>query len=186
MSNASNTDTTLFDEITPDNDQNPNIEIDETETTEALTTLPEKSKIKYEKQYNFFMEWCEKKNVTKYTEPVLMQYFTEKANIFKSSTLWTMFSMLRATMIIKLNVNIGNYKKLSTFLKKNAVGYESHKTKIFTGDEINRFLTEAPDEVYLLMKVYNVLYSIFLIRLFTNLLLYIGYNYCGSSRLLLL
>lgn len=155
------------DEMLPENEEEAPLEIEEPETNETFTALPEKSKLKYEKQCDLFLEWCKTNNLTNYTEPVLMQYFTEKSKVFKSSTLWSMFSMLRATMNIKLNINIGNYKKLTSFLKKNAIGYKSEKSKVFTREDINRFLTEAPDETHLFMKVVKSSYS-FSIKLVTN------------------
>lgn len=140
--------------INQETDKPVNIDNKEEPIPDTYNALQEKSKISYERQYNTFLEWCKKKNLTEYTEPVLMQYFTEKSKFYKSSTLWARFSMLRATMNNKLNVNIANYKKLTAFLKKKAIGYKSEKTKIFTRDEVNRFLTEAPDEIYLMMKVF--------------------------------
>lgn len=127
---------------------------DETEPSDSYSVLPEKSKLTYERQYIIFLEWCKKKNFTEYNESVLLQYFTEKSAVFKSSTLWSIFSMLRATMVLKTNINISKYKKLTAFLKKKAIGYKSEKSKIFTREEVNRYLTEAPDESCLMMKVY--------------------------------
>lgn len=144
----------------PDNDEKQiddlKMDMDDTETepTDTFNALPEKSKLSYQKQYDTFLEWCRTKHFDQYSEPVLLQYFTEKSENLKSSTLWSIYSMLRATMSIKLSVNISNYKNLTTFLRKKAVGYKSEKSKVFNRDEINRFLTEAPDECYLMMKVY--------------------------------
>lgn len=155
ISDQNTFDKILSSTILPADKEDAPSENDETEPNETFSALPEKSKFKYERQYEFFVEWCGKRNITQYTESVLMQYFTEKSKSAKSSTLWSLYSMLRATMALKTNVNISNYKKLTAFLKKTAIGYKSEKTKLFSREEINRFLTYAPDESYLMMKVYS-------------------------------
>lgn len=118
-----------------------------------LNLLPNKSATLYEKQYNLFMEWCNNKKISKYSENVLLAYFSQKAKQCKCSTLWSTFSMLKATLIAKNDVNISKYCKLIAFLKKQNVGYKAKKSKVFVRDEINRFLLNAPDETYLMNKV---------------------------------
>lgn len=142
------TDDDVDDDDADKSDKN-NIESNDT----YVASIPEKSRQKYEKQYEVFVEWCKSKKIKKYTEPVLIKYFEEKSTVAKSSTLWTLFSMLRTTIYINTNVNIGDYKKLISFLKANSHGFKSEKSKSLTRDEVNRFLTNAPDEKYLMMKV---------------------------------
>ena len=48
------------------------------------------------------------------TEDVFLAHFGEKANTYKPSSLWSTFSMLKATLMVKHNLNIGRI----TFLKK--------------------------------------------------------------------
>jgi integrase len=45
------------------------------------------------------------------------------------------------------------FLKVIAFLKRNAVGYEAKKSKVLTREEVNTFLKETDDNVYLLMKV---------------------------------
>lgn len=134
-------------------DESSNDTDDDNDSNEVYNALPEKSKERYEKQFNIFEEWRKRNNLTDYSETVLLQYFSEKANVSKSSSLWASYSMLRATMGLKVGVNIRKYKRLSDLLKKKAAGFKSIKSKIFTREEVNRFLTEAPDESYLMIKV---------------------------------
>jgi integrase len=61
--------------------------------------------------------------------------------------------MLKATLNVKENIDIGAFLKVIAFLKRNAVGYEAKKSKVLTREEVNTFLKEADDNVYLLMKV---------------------------------
>ncbi len=74
-------------------------EIAESAKTITLNLLPEKSKNKYEKQYKIFCEWCAVKKIKNYTENVMLVYFKEKSQSIKSSTLWSIYSMLKATSI---------------------------------------------------------------------------------------
>ncbi|KAJ3648778.1 hypothetical protein Zmor_020554 [Zophobas morio] len=53
----------------------------------------------------------------------------------------------------KNNVDISICKQLIAFLKRPSEGYTSHKSKIFTKDEIGRFLKEVDDKQFLLTKV---------------------------------
>lgn len=59
-----------------------------------------------------------------------------------------MLKMLR----VKENIDISNYKNLIDFVKSKNKGIVPKKSNVFSKDEINRFLTEAPDKKYLLMK----------------------------------
>lgn len=119
----------------------------------TLNLLPEKSRSKYEKQYEVFSKWCESKETNKISENILLAYFAEKAKVMKSSTLWSMYSMLRATISAKYDINISEYKKLLAFLKRQAVGQKPIKSKTLNFDEVKTFLEEAPDKIYLLKKV---------------------------------
>jgi hypothetical protein len=61
--------------------------------------------------------------------------------------------MLKATLNVKENIDIGVFLKVIAFLKRNAVGYEAKKSKVLPREEANTFLKEADDNVYLLKKV---------------------------------
>lgn len=61
--------------------------------------------------------------------------------------------MLKSTLLHYNNVDISPYSRLTAFLKEKSVGFESKKFKVFSAEEINRFLAEAQDEHYLAMKV---------------------------------
>ena len=72
----------------------------------------------------------------------------------KSSTMWSHYSMIRALMNIRLNIDISKYLKLSAFWKKKkGKGYRPKKSSVFTRDQVNKFLAEAPDRQYLATKV---------------------------------
>ncbi|KAL1489038.1 hypothetical protein ABEB36_013983 [Hypothenemus hampei] len=118
-----------------------------------LNLLPQKSKLQYEKRHAEFIKWCELNKVKKFSENVLLAYFSKQFSTYKSSSLWSIFSMLKCTLRTKNNVDIGSYYKLIAFLKQKGVGYQPKKSKILTKEEILKFLQEAPDEEFLMMKV---------------------------------
>ncbi|KAJ8976761.1 hypothetical protein NQ317_003721 [Molorchus minor] len=57
------------------------------------------------------------------------------------------------TLMVKNNIEISKCPKLIAFLKKQNVGYQAKKSAVFTRSDLSRFLTEAPDQDYLMWKV---------------------------------
>lgn len=132
-------------------------EIVETAKLSTENLLPKKSKGKYKVVYQAFIDWRRRKNVKSFSEAVLLAYFSELSEKYKSSSLWSYYSMLRSTLEINNNVKIENYSKLRAFLKRKAEGFRAKKAKTFTSEEINKFITEAPDDIYLVTKVTKLL-----------------------------
>lgn len=119
----------------------------------SLDLLPERSRQNYEIAYNAFMKWRLNKNVSSFSEDTLLVYFKEISLKFKSSTLWTKYSMIRSILNIRHNVKIEKYGRLRAFLKRRSEGFLPKKSEVFTGEEINKFIEEAPDTQYLATKV---------------------------------
>ncbi|XP_073966826.1 uncharacterized protein isoform X2 [Choristoneura fumiferana] len=115
--------------------------------------LPEKSKDKYLKVYTNFTTWMSENSTTSFSENVLLAYFGELSKTLKPSTLWGIYSMLKATLSSKNNVNINSYKRLTSLLKRFSMGYKSKKSKVLTAENVDTFLMEAPDLIYLAAKV---------------------------------
>lgn len=116
--------------------------------------LPAKSRERYEIVYRKFMDWRNKNNVQSFSEQVLIAYFEELSIEMKPSSLWSIYSMLRATININHNnINIAAYNKLIALLKRKSDGFKSTKSKTLTSRQINDFLQRAPDKEYLFMKV---------------------------------
>lgn len=69
--------------------------------------------------------------------------------------------MLKSMFIMKHNFDISKFIKLTAFIKRENLGYIPKKTNIFTRENINKFLIEAPDENYLMLKVVSYIYFSF-------------------------
>lgn len=83
--------------------------------------LPDKSRKRYERERSLFRIWCKKKNVTTLTENVMLAYFLEKSEVMKSSTLWSIYSMLKASLILSDNVDISKSKENTVVSERNFV-----------------------------------------------------------------
>jgi len=90
----------------------------------AMQTLPKLSIDRYNKVYDEFQKWKTFKSATSNSERVLMAYFSEMGSRLKPTSLWAKYSMLKATMKVKDNINFATYNQLTGFLKNNAVGYK--------------------------------------------------------------
>ncbi|CAH1381996.1 unnamed protein product [Tenebrio molitor] len=121
---------------------------------EAVSNLiPQKSRVAYETTYSRFEEWRSKQNVNCFNEKVMLAYFLEKSKIVKPSTLWSVYSMLRTMISINKNLDLSKYTNLIAFLKRQSEGYRAKKSKSFSKENIEKFLTTANDEDYLMQKV---------------------------------
>lgn len=115
--------------------------------------LPKMSKEKYNAAYLTFTNWRKSKNEKVMTENILLAYFIELSEKLKPPSLWSIYSMLKNTMKINDNLDIGKYSELTAFLKRMSDGYRGNKSKVLSVDNIEKFLSEAPDEKYLATKV---------------------------------
>lgn len=69
--------------------------------------------------------------------------------------------MLKSTLKLKKDVHIEKYPKLTAFLKKSSTGHKPKKSKIFTAADVEKFLNEAPDSVYLAAKVSYFVFNLY-------------------------
>lgn len=120
--------------------------------------LPQKSWKIYDNTYQSFINWSKENNVNSFSENVILTYLAELRKKFSSNTLWSNFSMLKSTIKIKHNINIGEYPKVIAYLKKQNEGYVPKKSRVLEKEQILTFINTAPDEQFLLTKV-SFLYS---------------------------
>lgn len=122
----------------------------------SLNLLPAKSKIKYEKQYSEFIDWCNSKKVQPRKEEVFSAYFLEMSKIWRPNTLWSRYSMIKSVCKLKQDLDIGKFHKLTAFIKRQNIGFRPKKAKTFNEEEITKFMSEASDEIYLMMKLVTI------------------------------
>lgn len=115
--------------------------------------IPGRSREMYERAYNKFTTWAREHQAVNFTENVVLAYFAHLSKSLKSSTMWAQYSMLKAELNIKDSINNLSYKKVQVFLKQKSENYAAKKSKTFTKNQVDTFLTEAPDKKYLAMKV---------------------------------
>lgn len=68
--------------------------------------LPPKSKERYMTAYDNFMSQKLEKKAVNFSENVLLAYFQEQSATKKVSTLWSLYSMIKATLQLKHDINI--------------------------------------------------------------------------------
>ncbi|KAJ8912855.1 hypothetical protein NQ315_007987 [Exocentrus adspersus] len=71
--------------------------------------LPAKSRKHYEKVFAEFNEWREKRGVMTINEEVMISYFLNLKKKYAVSSLWSKYSMLKATIKVYKNTDIGKY-----------------------------------------------------------------------------
>ncbi|KAK4885396.1 hypothetical protein RN001_001667 [Aquatica leii] len=99
------------------------------------------------KCYEIYQNFCLAKGVKNIgSESVLIAYFSQLAETKKASTLWATYSMLRATLSIKNCIDISKHSSLIAYLKQQTIGYKPKKSTVFSRDQIDKFLKDAPQE----------------------------------------
>lgn len=90
----------------------------------------------------------------------------------KTSALLSVYSMLKATVQMKNDVNINTYVKLTSFLKSLSTGQKRHKRNfkktfqnVLTMNHVETFINTARDVKYLATKVRNSHFCYYLIFL---------------------
>lgn len=104
-----------------------------------LNLLPNKSRTVYELTYSKFMEYRQKKNVGSFSENVLIAYFSDLSKKMKPSTLWSTYSMLKATLNVKNNIDLAKYLKLRAFLKRQSDGFHAKNPEFFKEKKLRNF-----------------------------------------------
>lgn len=125
-------------------------------------TVPPRSKNKYVNCYETLVGWQKQQKTTSFDENVLLVYFKELSEKYSPGTLWPKWSMLKSILRIRHEININNYVTLKAFLRQKTRNYKPKQAATFSYEEIHRFLDEAPDFIYLALKVrfiYNKFFS---------------------------
>lgn len=115
--------------------------------------LPSKSRHLYEETYNAYRKWCSNKKIKTTCEDSILAYFNSDLSRYKSSSLWSKYSMLRSTINLREGVDISKFPSVIPFLKRKGEGYKPKKSLILSKDHIDEFLIKADNKEHLFNKV---------------------------------
>ncbi|XP_048001898.1 uncharacterized protein LOC125238590 [Leguminivora glycinivorella] len=118
-----------------------------------VSGINNKACVQYKKCYDRFMEWRKKENISTVSEKALLSYFKDIATKYAPTTLMVEYTALKMTLKLYEKTDITTFAQPQQFLKQMSEGYVTKKTKTFSPLEIERFIREAPDVVYLCVKV---------------------------------
>lgn len=78
-----------------------------------------------------------KKSFEKVIANILLAYLAQKSKVVESSTLWSIYSVLKATIHIKHNTGISKFNISVLFLIRMSDNYKRRKSKTYIKDEIS-------------------------------------------------
>ena len=131
--------------------------IEEEAAAIRLETLPPKSRKEYFRNYDHFQDWRKKKTVAVVNKNSVLVYFKELSERYAPTSLWSKYSMVRSTLINKDDIDISKFLSLRQFLERQSAGYIKKKSKVFSEEEISKFISFASDCQYLAHKMVTVL-----------------------------
>ncbi|KAJ8914432.1 hypothetical protein NQ315_017528 [Exocentrus adspersus] len=94
--------------------------------TAKTELLPKKSKHLYEHDMK----------IIKTSEDAMLAYVNTALKNYKSSSLWSQYSMLRSTIKLKEGVDISQFASLIPYLKRQGDGYKAKKSLTLTHKDI--------------------------------------------------
>ena len=114
-----------------------------------------KSKTRYDDQWEDFLNFCNLEEKQKPEDENFILYFnhlkTEKE--FASSSLWAKYSMMNYKMQAIHRIKLQSYPRLTALMKSFGQGYVRKAAGVFTSQEIENFIKEAPDnDEFIYMK----------------------------------
>lgn len=92
--------------------------------------------------------------LTEITEDAVLLFLTQKSTSVLPVGLYSVFSMLKATLP---DQNMDQYLQVKEFLKKISKGYKPKKGPTFTDEQINTFIATADQTTHLLNMVIAIL-----------------------------
>lgn len=68
--------------------------------------------------------------------------------------------MLKKTLLVDKNINIGMFYEVEEYLKQKSKGYEGKESNILTGEQVLKFIQKASNPAFLMAKV-SLLFDVF-------------------------
>ncbi|PSN37934.1 hypothetical protein C0J52_12238 [Blattella germanica] len=78
---------------------------------------------------------------------------SQKSKVFAASSLWCTYSKLKTILRVREKVDVSSFTNVVSFLKKMSVRHVPRKSNVLSRSQIDEFLLNAPDDVFLLIKV---------------------------------
>ncbi|PSN57380.1 hypothetical protein C0J52_02867 [Blattella germanica] len=75
------------------------------------------------------------------------------SKVFAASSLWCTYSKLKTLLRVREKVDVSSFTNVVSFLKKISVRHVPRKSNVLSRSQIDEFLLNAPDDVFLLIKV---------------------------------
>ncbi|PSN45326.1 hypothetical protein C0J52_18067 [Blattella germanica] len=76
-----------------------------------------------------------------------------ESKVFAASSLWCTYSKLKTILRVREKVDVSSFTNVVSFLKKMSVRHVPRKSNVLSRSQIDEFLLNAPDDVFLLIKV---------------------------------
>ncbi|PSN51584.1 hypothetical protein C0J52_20793 [Blattella germanica] len=102
-------------------------------------------------------KWLKEHDVDINENNILAYYVLGNSKLTSPGSLWSEFSMLKTMIKLSNGIDIGSFNKLLCFLKMKTVGHRPKKSKVFSRENVSKFLNNALNEKYLLMKVVMIM-----------------------------
>ncbi|PSN39308.1 hypothetical protein C0J52_15574 [Blattella germanica] len=80
-------------------------------------------------------------------------FYYEGSKVFAASSLWCTYSKLKTILRVREKVDVSSFTNVVSFLKKMSVRHVPRKSNVLSRSQIDEFLLNAPDDVFLLIKV---------------------------------
>ncbi|PSN35649.1 hypothetical protein C0J52_18073 [Blattella germanica] len=75
------------------------------------------------------------------------------SKVFAASSLWCTYSKLKTILRVREKVDVSSFTNVVSFLKKMSVRHVPRKSNVLSRSQIDEFLLNAPDDVFLLIKI---------------------------------
>ncbi|PSN57798.1 hypothetical protein C0J52_04351 [Blattella germanica] len=80
------------------------------------------------------------------------EFINKNSKVFAASSLWCTYSKL-TILRVREKVDVSSFTNVVSFLKKMSVRHVPRKSNVLSRSQIDEFLLNAPDDVFLLIKV---------------------------------
>lgn len=83
----------------------------------------------------------------------MINSFDPQSQKYSPNTLWPKLSMLRSMLHLKEKTDVKLFDEVEAFVKNKNKGYVPKKSAVLSREQLKTFLSEAPNDVFLMYKV---------------------------------